>query len=241
MRKPRPKQVGRDVQFARRRELSRPRTAPADVLGLIAIRALALSLIFTGCRAESGSGRTFPEYATAEGDSSQRPSTEGIAEPECALTPSALPPSRARRVDIPPELVGVWVILKILPTATMVTMDDAQARALLGTEIEYTRQSLRWNHQLVTRPFVNSYLVDSADFTRSNSGTGSGAASHVTFEDLGIRSERARCVAIYHPYPDSEKLSDRCEVPIPGDAVLFKSARSIVFDVCGWWFEAYRK
>ncbi len=196
------------------------------------ILALILSLSLAGCHAESSAAPVY--YTRSQGHAD-------IAEPECALTSSALPPSRARRADIPAELVGLWVIQKILPTMSLVTMDDAQATAILGSEIEYTRHSFRWKHLLVSNPFVNTYLVNSTDFTRSNSGTGSGAASHVTFEDLGIRGDRARCVSIYHQYPDRDMPSDRCGVPIPGDAVLFKSALTIVFSVCGWWFEAYRK
>ena len=164
-----------------------------------------------------------------------------MAEPECALTLSGRPPARAQKADIPPDLVGVWVIRKTLPTTTIVTMDEAQAQAIVGTEIEYTRESFRWKSLSVSRPFVNTYLVDSSDFTESNSGTGSGAASHVTFEDIGIRGGRARCVSIYHQYPDRDMPSDHCGVQIPGDAVLFKNPHTIVFDLCGWWFEAYRK
>jgi hypothetical protein len=63
-----------------------------------------------------------------------------------------------------------------------------------------------------------------------------GNAGGPTFKALGIRSARTTEIKIEHPPIDITGGT----IEIPGD-VLIKDARTIVFPVCGVFFEAVRR
>ncbi|MGA7289712.1 MAG: hypothetical protein WBX02_16535, partial [Terriglobales bacterium] len=45
--------------------------------------------------------------------------------------------------NIPQELVGKWIVQRELPARTISCWGEKEAKAILGTEIEYTTDSFR--------------------------------------------------------------------------------------------------
>jgi uncharacterized protein len=138
---------------------------------------------------------------------------------------------------MPVELLGTWTIRKILPTQTISCWDEKQARALIGTDLEYTADSLVW--KTTSTRFVNSTVtkVKAADFAADNSGS----QSSVTFKDLGITAPEVKQITIEHPDVTIDDGSKGGTMEVPGDHVMLKSPNALVFSVCNVYFEADHK
>ena len=77
----------------------------------------------------------------------------------------------------------------------------------------------------------------SADaFHDEHSGRGTNS-SQVTFQQLGIAAKEAMQVSIQHPPANIAEET----LEIPGDEVVVKDKNTIVFSVCGIYFEAQRR
>jgi hypothetical protein len=141
----------------------------------------------------------------------------------------------ANAEDIPVEIQGKWVVTRIIPTRTITCWDQRQADGLIGTEIEYTSESLRWKDLLATHPLVGISEMSAEEFYRKYSG--GPADSQVDFKQLGIKAATVRRIILTH-----EQLKDLGgEFVIPGDEVLVKDPNTIIFSVCNVYFEARRK
>jgi hypothetical protein len=138
--------------------------------------------------------------------------------------------------DIPTELRGKWKVAREIRTSTISCWGSKEAKQLIGTEIEYSADSLRWKDRVARDPQVAVSSITAEQFQRDYSGGGS-AGSQVTFKQLGIRSVATALVVLSHP--DIEPINDAAE--LPGDTVLFKGKDKIVFSVCNVYFEAHRK
>lgn len=138
--------------------------------------------------------------------------------------------------DIPVELRGKWKVTREIPTKTISCWGSKEAKQLIGTEIEYSADSLRWKDRLAREPQVAVSSITAEQFHRDYSGGGS-AGSQVTFKQLGIRSTATTLVVLTHP--DVKPINDASE--LPGDTVLFKGKDKIVFSVCNVYFEAHRE
>ncbi len=138
---------------------------------------------------------------------------------------------------MPAELLGTWTIRKILPTQTIGCWDEKQAKALIGTELIYKADSLRW--KTTSARYVNSTvtIVKAHDFAADNSGS----QSSVTFKDLGIAASEVKQIAIEHPDVTIDDGSKGGTTEMPGDTVMVKSSSALVFSVCNVYFEADRK
>jgi hypothetical protein len=136
---------------------------------------------------------------------------------------------------IPQELWGKWIIRRELPTSTISCWGESEARAIIGTEIEYTADSFRWQHEVRRVPTAHIAIVTAKQFHDENSGGGANS-SQVSFRQLGIKAATARQVTIDH---SPAKITD-ATTEIPGDVVLLKSRHTIVFSVCSVFFEANR-
>jgi hypothetical protein len=147
------------------------------------------------------------------------------------FAPSALPQT------IPSELWGTWVVRRELPTSTISCWGETEARALIGTEIEYRADFFRWKDKIASHPTGNVSVVTAKQFHDENSGQGANS-SQVTFGQLGIKETTAKQVAINHPGTRSELPSEPSE--IPGDDVLLKNHDTIIFSICNLYFEAER-
>src|SRR5579863_8630953 len=84
--------------------------------------------------------------------------------------------------DIPQQLQGKWIIRRILPAHTISCWTYAEGRRLIGTEIEYTRDTLRWKDRVASHPSVAVSELSADQFFQEYSGSG----SRVTFAQLGI-------------------------------------------------------
>ncbi len=69
--------------------------------------------------------------------------------------------------NIPQELVGKWVIQRELPMRTISCWGEKEAKAIIGTEIEYTADSFRWKHIVVKHPTVTVAVVSAEQFQSS--------------------------------------------------------------------------
>ena len=56
--------------------------------------------------------------------------------------------------DIPVELRGKWKVTREIPTKTISCWGSKEAKQLIGTEIEYSADSLRWKDRVARDPKV---------------------------------------------------------------------------------------
>ena len=138
--------------------------------------------------------------------------------------------------NIPKELVGKWVIQRALPTRTISCWGEKEAKAIIGSKIEYKANSLRWKMVVVKHPTVEVHVVNAEQFERENSSP-SVNGSQVSFRQLGINAPEAKQISIEHPPAEITKATTE----IPGDVLLLKDRNTIVFSVCNVYFEAKRQ
>jgi hypothetical protein len=110
---------------------------------------------------------------------------------------------------------------------------EKEVKAFVGTEIEYNADSFRWKDIFISHPTVVVTTVTADEFQKNSSGSG----SFVDFRGLGIPRSEATKVQIQHPPADITGGS----IEIPGDDVLIKDRNTIVFSVCGVYFEGKRE
>jgi uncharacterized protein YecT (DUF1311 family) len=151
------------------------------------------------------------------------------------LAPSAMASTDAASA-IPHELIGRWTVLRTLPTKTISCWGETEAKALIGTQIIYTADSLQWKDAVAKDPKVTRNVITARNFALNNSGGGAND-SNVSFKQLGITSSRATQVTIEHP--DATVTGSTTE--IPGDSVLLRDPTHIIFSVCNLYFLAERK
>lgn len=137
--------------------------------------------------------------------------------------------------QIPEELVGKWVIQREVPTQTISCWGEQDAKEIIGSEIEYTPDSFRWKNTVVNNPIVNVRVVTADLFERENSSP-SVNGCQVSFRQLEIDKPNAKQVSIEHSPAEITKGTTE----IPGDEVLVKDRKTIVFSVCNLYFEAKR-
>ena len=137
--------------------------------------------------------------------------------------------------SIPEELKGTWVVRRELPTGMISCWGDEQAGKLLGTEIEYSAKLFRGKDLATKDPIAVASLITARQFHDEYSGQGAGS-SDVTLKQVGINTGQARRVTIRHA--DANVSGSTSE--IPGDDVLLKDQNTIIFSVCGVFFEAKR-
>jgi len=141
----------------------------------------------------------------------------------------------AQAQAVPRQIWGKWVVSREIPTTTVSCWSDAEAKTLLGTEIEYSADVFRWKHVVTTRPVAEARMVSAEQFHDDNSGRGSNS-SQITFRQLGIKAKQAMLISIHHP---PAKITGGT-VEIPGDEVLVKNKDTIIFAGCNVYFEAKR-
>ena len=137
--------------------------------------------------------------------------------------------------SIPKELWGKWIIRRELPASTISCWSEKEAKAILGSEIEYTAKSFRWKDNIEQHATADSAIVTADKFHDENSGRGSNS-SQVSFGQLGIKKEAAKQVTIKHGLAVAMGAASE----VPGEVVLLKSRNAIVFSVCNVYFEAKR-
>ncbi len=137
---------------------------------------------------------------------------------------------------VPPQLWGKWTITKILPTSTISCWSEKDAKAVLGTTIEYAEDRFAWQDHVTYNPHTTTSAVTSQQFAEDNSG-GSAGGSSVSFQQLGIMAPRTREITIGH----SDATITGATTEIPGDTVLVVDANHIVFSLCNMYFLAVKQ
>jgi hypothetical protein len=145
-----------------------------------------------------------------------------------------LTPSVAQTV--PKELWGTWIVRRVVPTPTISCWGEKEAKALLGTEIEYSAAFFRWNTVVTKNPKAETKIITAVEFHADNSGGGAND-SQVNFQQLGIKTDRVAQVVIQHP----NEATRAATTEIPGDHALIKGKNRIIFSVCNVYFEAERR
>jgi uncharacterized protein len=138
---------------------------------------------------------------------------------------------------IPQELLGKWVIRKVLPTDSIGCLDSKQAQTLEGTEVEYRADSFRWKTTNVQSSGSSTNMIGAQEFAQGNSGSG----SRVDFNQLGIVTSAVEQITINHPDVKIAELSQSGSAAVPGESVLVEGPNVIIFDVCNTYFEARRE
>ena len=146
----------------------------------------------------------------------------------------ALPGTSAAQT-IPKALWGTWVVRREVPTTTISCWGDEAAKKLIGTEIEYSAELFRWDKVVTKNPTAEVTTITAQQYHDYNSG-GASDSSQVTFRQLGIKADKATQVTIAHPAADITGGT----IEIPGDRVLIKDKDTIIFSVCGLYFDAKR-
>ena len=136
--------------------------------------------------------------------------------------------------QVPVQLRGKWIVKRVIPTPTAGCLGPGESEQLIGTEIEYSANSMRWKDKVIAHPTVSSASLTAEQFHRQNAGQ---ASEQVTYLMLGIQSATATEVSLVGP--DENIPRDRVGV-VPGDNVLIKDRNTIVFDFCNVFFEAAR-
>jgi endoglucanase len=177
----------------------------------------------------SGIGRKYDEVETF---GLLTPNYLHIAAPEMVrlLQTIESPPQ-----TIPRELWGKWVVRRELPTTTISCRGEKEAKTLIGTEVEYAPGFFRWHKWVTKNPAAKITTITAEQFHDENSGMGTNS-SQVTFQQLGIKADKATQVVIQHPAANITGATTET----PGDNVLIKNENTIIFSVCSVYFEAER-
>jgi hypothetical protein len=138
---------------------------------------------------------------------------------------------------IPQELLGKWIVRKVVPTDTIGCLDSKQAQALVGTEIEYRADSFRWKTTNVQSSGSSTNMIGAQEFAQGNSGSG----SHVDFNQLAIAASAVEQITINHPEVKIAELSQSGGSAVPGESVLVRGPNTIIVEVCNTYFEARRE
>jgi hypothetical protein len=142
-------------------------------------------------------------------------------------------PMKPSNGHIPRGLWGTWVIGRELPASTIACIDEAQAKRITGTELEYGDEIFRWKDIVTNHPAAEMALITAQQFRRQDSGSD----SQVSFQQLGINQTEVPEVTVKHL--DSDVIDGTTEVP--GDVALVKDRDTIIVSVCNVYFEAKRE
>jgi hypothetical protein len=134
--------------------------------------------------------------------------------------------------SLPRSLAGTWRITRILPTTNTSCWTRQQAQTLLGTNITYRSDLLRWHGGQIEVTDVSLRDLTDEEFRNENAGPQSPAS----FAQLGIHSNKVTEVDMQHE--DSDVLP--ASTAVPGDSVLLAGPNRIVLSSCGIYFEATR-
>ncbi len=135
--------------------------------------------------------------------------------------------------QIPQQLWGTWLVTRTLPANTISCWGEKEARALIGTRIEYSADLFRWKSEQVNNPKVEVRVFTAQQYHDTYSSPSSNG-SQVSFAQLGIHARQIEEVDIKHPAADITGGT----IEIPGDTVLLKGKSSIILSVCNLHFEA---
>ena len=125
--------------------------------------------------------------------------------------------------QMPKELGGCWQTTKALETSNLRSLSPAEARAFLGRKLTFSPSLAQSGDTIFRSPQYYVRHVADADFAD---------AFMIHLKDLGISGQSAVEIDIYR---QKNQLSE-----FPGNLVLLKNNRTIIWNWRGVFFEASR-
>jgi hypothetical protein len=123
------------------------------------------------------------------------------------------------------------VVRKHIQTEGVTCWDEKQARAIVGTMLDYEPDGFRWNGKYMRNLGTKVHEINANDIALYN---------RVTLSQLGIPSPMVKEIEIQHPDAQVfDKTSDCCSA-VPGEAVIMKSSSVLIFSLYGVFYEASR-
>ncbi len=136
---------------------------------------------------------------------------------------------------LPPQVAGTWKITRVLPARSAAACwTEKQAMPLVGSTLEYSQRTMRWQGGAVPLHGVTTRAVSSTDLAEEAPGADGRAA--LTLADLGIQAKGVTEVNLQHEDMDITGATTE----VPGDSVLVAGAGRIVVSACGVYLEARR-
>ena len=136
---------------------------------------------------------------------------------------------------LPQQVAGTWKITRVLPVRSgAACWSEKEAQPLVGSLLEYSQHTMRWQGGSVPLHGITTRAVSSADLAEEAPAAGGRAA--LTLADLGIQARGVTEVNLQHE--DADITGSTTEVP--GDSVLVAGPGRIIVSACGVYFEARR-
>ena len=136
---------------------------------------------------------------------------------------------------LPQQVAGTWRITRVLPVRTgRACWTEKEAQRLVGSTLDYTQHSMRWQGGTVALNGVTTRGVSSADLAEEAPVADGRAALRLT--DLGIQAKDVTEVNLQHEDMDITGATTE----VPGDSVLVAGPGRIVVSACGVYLEARR-
>jgi|SRR5581483_197381 len=125
--------------------------------------------------------------------------------------------------QMPKELGGCWLTTRALKTSNVQSLAPAEAHTFLGRKLKFSPTLARSGDAVLQSPQYYVRQVRDEDFTDAFS---------IPLKDIGITGNSAVEIDIYR---DKNQLTE-----FPGNLVLLKDKRNIVWNWRGVFFEAKR-
>ena len=125
--------------------------------------------------------------------------------------------------QMPKQLVGCWQTTRTLHTSNLQSLSPAEARTFLGRKLRFSESLARSGDTVLQSPQYYVRRVSASDFAD---------AFTITLKDIGITENSAVEVDIYR---GKNQLTE-----FPGNLVLLKDKRTILWNWRGIFFEARR-
>ena len=136
---------------------------------------------------------------------------------------------------LPQQVAGTWRITRVLPVQTgRACWTEREAQRLVGSTLDYTQRSMRWQGGTVALNGITTRGVSSADLA-AEAPAAEGRAP-LTLTDLGIQAKGVTEVNLQHEDMDITGATTE----VPGDSVLVAGPGRIVVSACGVYLEARR-
>ena len=136
---------------------------------------------------------------------------------------------------LPQQVAGTWRITRVLPVQTgSACWTEKEAQRLVGSLLDYTQHSMRWQGGTVALNGVTTRAVSSADLAEEAPAVEGRPA--VTLTKLGIHAKDVTEVNLQHEDMDITGATTE----VPGDSVLVAGPGRLVVSACGVYLEARR-
>lgn len=136
---------------------------------------------------------------------------------------------------LPQQVAGTWRITRVLPARSgAACWTEKEAQPLVGSLLDYTQHSMRWQGGTVALHGITTRVVSSAELAEEAPAGEGRAALRLT--DLGIQAKGVTEVNLQHDDMDITGATTE----VPGDSVLAAGPGRIVVSACGVYMEARR-